>query len=502
MTVNSVSIQTILKNRSVDQSILDHYFIAPENISDIDSFDSFFLALFKSVLGKYKIKKPIDLVGLQPRLFKSSDFKRKTTLVLFIKYIVRHYGFELSSDDNKELVAPSFDFNKIIFYMDDFSFLSEKELLIFNYRIIENEILSVIGKMEDISLSRERVRQIEQKIRQLLFIYFSSTTLFPIKESFASNLFIDNKSMASFFNEELGLVVFKYLTSLKTVPYKFHKNLELFSTSDCNIFDLSEHMSSSHSTSGQLLFSEENLLSSCDFDFKGVKSELLNPLVEAKVLGKHEEEYFLYPKTKSQMIELYIYISGKVGYSLKDDFPNLISWMKIFSSESDLIKKENFNSLIEHNHNIILWNWGVYVHKFNVRSSFEFPGNKLILPILETKIKEMDIVNIKAVFDIVKEDCLSFGIKNPHSLYSVIRDTFHNKFNFKHSPWIKKLDNSLSVVEIIASFIEKENDVVSIKDIAIRYGLDSARISQLISYSDNIQSVGRGKVEYIKKDNL
>jgi len=486
------------KNNNFLSSIV---MIAPKNIADF-KLDNFFKTIFKSILNKYKINS-LESFHRQPiTLFKDSDFKKNTSLLGLLKYLNSHYGFEFHESSSSVEFGKEFNISLIPLSTSDFSFLSDKEMLVFKYRIVENQTLLDVGNNKSINLSRERVRQIESKIKNFLKIFFTSDKFTQLLASFDKSSFVCGEDLRDVFETEFGFNTFKTMASSKGGIFKDDLNISYSRTYDLfskhpsySIVGVIEELKNSHFNKNQITFTASDLSSIFNINIENI-SEYFDCFVKKEILCFIGSHYFLTPKTKASAVESFISLNN--GYVLSKDFSALSLWItKHFPSlveKGVKFKKENFNSLIEHNKNIILWGWGFYVQKYNVSKSFEISSSDL-KKIISSQIKENKISSIKSVFHKIEDTCSSFNIPNPHALYSVLREKLGEDYDFNHSPWIKEKGSSLSVVETISESLSGKGKV-SVQQIATQFNIESARITQILAHSTTVVSAGRGYFIY------
>ena len=483
------------------EQLKNYILIGPKNVGFLQ-MDMFFKTLYGKVLEKYDIKKISDFHKLELVLFREKDFIKKTSLSGMVSYLMKYYGFIVSESDVEN--NQEFEKNKLLFEMDDFYFLSEKEKLVLKYRIIQNMTLSEVGELKELQISRERVRQIEQKIFYYLKLYFNNVNMEPIEKFVDGLTMFCTKTVEQAFLTNDGLNLFKYYcinNSTKDFLLKYARNYDVFYKNGMispTIF-IDELKNFQH-VKGKVLFTKEELsllLKESSKKVENTLSCLINP--DIKILSKYNKSYFLYPKTKSFAVEVYIALQ-KNGYHLKDDFDKFIQWMQevlpdFYAAKGKDIKKENFNSLIEHNERILLWGWGTYIHFSNVEDCFLIDISE-IKKFIKSKIEKSAVVSSEIVFKEFKDYLLEHNIPNHHALYTILRVLLKDEFSFKHCPWIriKGLDEA-NIVDIIAATL-KDGSVVSVKEVANMFGVTSGRATQLLSHSELMESAGRGKFKY------
>lgn len=514
-SIKANNLGSVISGENTKYSLGSLFFRAPANLGDY-SMDIFFKTIFKSVLVKYKIKQLSDFHEMPLVSFKSSDFKRKTSLLALSLYLVRHYGFEVCSAPSNDAYSPEFSINKVLLSLDDFLFLSDKEQLVFKHRIIENKILFVVGSDPEISLSRERVRQIEQKLKQYLKMFMSSERMSPLEQFFENTSFVCGEDLSDIFETEVGFSIFKYLTSGTQTSivrdagfYRYSRSLDVFGNNpNFGVLEVVETMKEKSAVDSKILYSSDDIKNIFKLSPSDDAQSFFSCLIKRKIISMEGDNYFLYPTTKANAVEIFIALKGRSGYILKEDFDGLKDWIvKIFpgflKDDDVTFKKKNFNSLIEHNANIVLWGWGVYVHKSSVVSSYGFPLDKELAPKINRQLADNAVANIKSLYSSLGDLCSSYDIPNAHALYTVARNSMGDSFDFKHSPWIRSLDadSDASIVSIVAESLKESGDKVSVRSVARNFGIDTARATQLLSHSEDVVSAGRGYFKYEKGGN-
>lgn len=471
--------------------------VVPKNMRN-KRIGLFMKTIYSTLTKKYNLTKNGNLHNLPISLFSVSDFKKNTSFIGFLTYIEKYIGCRFSNTEN-ELSIPDFYLTQVLLSFDDFYFFNEKEKIVLKKRFIENLTLTEVGKIKTINISRERVRQIEQKIFHYLKMFLPEYA-FPVFADISPEylIFCSSKIKHLFTNTD-GEKVFQYFLSsvnMKEFKYKYSNLYEIYyNPASVSVPSLVEKIKNIQHSKGQVLLTS-SMIASLLGENAIFNDEVSSCLIDKKILVKHNEYYFLYPKTKSFAVELFIAFQ-KNGYSLKDDFGRMINWLnEIFPDfmleKGKNIKKENFNSFVEHNERIILWGWGRYSHFQNIEKSFSIPLKDINI-FIEKEIKNNLVINSIQIFDKFKEICVEYGIPDHNALYSVLRTHLQDNYSFKHCPWIRDKDiDGAKIIDIIAAMLKEHGEKVAIRDIAFRFGIDSLRITQLLSRSDLVESAGRG----------
>jgi len=212
-----------------------------------------------------------------------------------------------------------------------------------------------------------------------------------------------------------------------------------------------------------------------------------------------------------------ISVSFICGQIIKENFPQGFKT----SSDVDLFysyaKEKGFEGLISrvryknphallstifHNEDIVLWDWGVYIHKANINI------NDAILEKVKNWINEKFDKGLKKVslwggFSSFQEECINSKIPNEHALYTCMKIKYYDEFSFFKDPYVYPYEftERINKAETVEKYLLDMQSPVSYDQISADLGLKNYQIDVVVS--DKIIRWGEGETRgFIHVDNI
>ncbi len=383
-------------------------------------------------------------------------------------------------------------------YIDDelieaFSIIKPQYIEILKERILEEQTLQEIATKH--SITRERVRQIEQR---------------EVKRALASI----NKDIII---KTLSEILKHYILPINTLPIKdqelkllycgllSHPQSKVKAIYDKTLMSLVENIDYSYKgiiskityvfqETGKSLFNKEDLINYLQSIFPKISiiEEIIDILIEKEMLRKVDDEqyffHYLY-KTKKPMVEFIFthYINGIelykqidfIKYELDKFFPNTFT-------EAD--KKRNIFTAAGNSENILLWDWGKYIHIKYISPILEEYDFTKVLNYIDEHLKETQI-DLKFCFDKYEEELIGIGILNKFALHTCLKLNFPDDYSYQDSPWISKAGTERRSLNTTLVNLMSEDKIYTIEELMSSMKTSKLRVQQLIDYSNDIIAV-------------
>lgn len=399
---------------------------------------------------------------------------------------------ELSSDQNFERI-----------------FKSKKYMDIFKRRYCKKkgETFREIGRV--ISLSPERVRQICSNVLDVLY----KSLIFPFRifiDTFISE-FHKNKRLVAFDGcldiiESFAFRLFNLIVSHRDERITFDNKAKVWRENSNDLLIKIEKFLEKRLKKGDELSRNQIESLALEFilenDLTHYNQSAISSLFITYHFNDYEEKFFYKKIEKAKIFENIIknyFPEGIAIYKKKDVFFETLK-SKGYSNIID-ISEQTILHLAVDSENIVLWDWGVYIHKDNITI------NEDILDRVEKWVQVKLTSNIPRVslfgaFFEFEHDCKRAGIQNEHALYTCMKLKYNSKFSFLKAPYVSlpKTKKRVESFKVLENYLLGFKDGIGKSQIKAGLGLRDYQVAQRINDSDKILPWDYGKV--IHTDNI
>lgn len=389
--------------------------------------------------------------------------------------------------------------NKRLFYVVQMRFLSGKK-----------KTLEDIGK--EISLTRERVRQIEKKAVEALFRALS----FPCKQFIYQfiNEIKEEGGIKCCKNEdcEVKSLEFKLfnviLTRFGNVEFDDKAKVWLFLKKKSDIFKkinkfLTRRCELKHFYREQDIrkFVEECLpcLRVDEKAFNGLMS-----IVVAHWFQKSGEQFAFKSISGVEVLSQLIKENFPKGIALYKEADSLMEMAKS-NGYLDVIKrsKRAFIAYVQNSEDLILWDWGVYIHRDNVKIDDELLSK--VEDWIDNKfLSGFSPVSLWGAFLKFEKECKASNVPNEHALYSCMKLKYAKKYSFLKDPHVyrRREKERINISQTLEDIVERHDSVVTLQQLVDDSGLKGYQITQHILESNRILPCEDGKYIHENKLNI
>ncbi|MBL7197065.1 MAG: hypothetical protein ISS47_03085 [Candidatus Omnitrophica bacterium] len=364
---------------------------------------------------------------------------------------------------------------------------------------------------KQMSITRERVRQIATQVPRSLYKALKN----PYKDFL-------NKFVLKF-KENQGLLIFEEDENiLNSYEFSFF-NIILSIINDEIKFNQSARLWEGSKLDKQIKKIKKYLDIRCDYGSSFSKNEITNMIKKCYTNIDLSETYLeaIFKIVVSHQFRLY---NNKYFYKrvllrtafeeiIKDSFPKGVAIYKDINSFLAIAKKQGFQELFKnrnkrhlinvilHSKNIILWDWGVYIHKENI--SVDKSVLKETRQWLSANFKSgITRVSMWGAFSKFKDDCYKCGIFNEHALYSCMKMQYEDRYSFIRDPFVYPKDIKVGIGRIkhLENYLYNYKKGVQIKEILTRLGLKRYQLNDITTSSSKILYWGPQEIIHI--DNI
>lgn len=398
-------------------------------------------------------------------------------------------------------------FNKPIIYIDKkilkgFERLKPQQLDILRDRLLYKKTLQEIATMHNIT--RERVRQIEQKsirvffatieasfimdiiqnVQQKLFIFLDEIHIKDenLKQLFCSILSHKDSRSKLVFDEDMQTIAFAREYSLKGILTSIEYYLNKADNALFSVVDL-------HNILKQIL--------PLIIDYE----KIINILENIGKLKKISIDNYYFPfvyKTKREMVE-FIFSLHPNGIKLhqnidfiKDEldkyFPNKFT-------KND--KGRAIQGLAGFSEDIFLWDWGKYIHINYINPILKTYDFSWVINYLDEYLQDTQI-DLQACFEMFEDNLDDAGIENKYALHTCLKLKYPEKYSYQDSPWISKAGTARRELGQTLKNIMTENRNYSLEELIELMHTTKTRVQQLIDNTNDIIQVNA--FEYKRKE--
>lgn len=427
-----------------------------ETIEDLESLSERELYLLKGIKDKaiQEIKTALNDFDKNSYINVNSQVQNKFPVEneLENRNVLKNKGEEDLEYQKKYEEYISFDINNELSKIENFieNFLNEKEKLVLKKRLINSQSLQEIG--ESLGITRERVRQVENKILKKIvnsinLTFFSKKEIFVInKKSIDKDKVLFLKILEKIYNKYLHLNIFE------------SKNIVLITKWDKNkIQEIKNEVKNLLFEKGIPLEIEriEKELKENNKNFLEFVLEDLGAVIE-------NNQILFYKKLNKPIIaELILRAINKPMHF------NEIRKIYIKLTKED-ITPHNIESILQRNENVLMVERGTFFLKDKI---YESLGEVLInqiknksYEILEEIGKPSDTVFL---LNKLKEDIDLPEIVNPYLLKSILKEDKRFQIGRKFEIWLKEfnIEERIEYESLILEILENSDVPLSIKDI-------------------------------------
>lgn len=472
------------------------------------------LNLFNNYKPKLSIEEIYDKVVLYDNniskeiIEKELRGKEEFKLINIKKWSLTSSNYETFGED---LVK---DFKNVLDYKKN-----KRNINIILERILTERSLESIGN--DYNLTRERIRQIEKKIKRKIVHQTNYKNIKPyiqlIENCFGKELIINKNKMNNIRKHYFKALNFKeilnfyeFLTSKKI----FIINNKLLSYKDKDYYINSlESIFNNH-------YGSMNINQIIKMLNDNIEKDILIKLIEILDNFYYYNDKIYFARTKSEMTDIIIRDFYPEGVYILDEIEVIKSLLnKIFLLSSDEFTDRITSYFERKSSDVIIWDKGKFIHLDNI----DIPKNDLINIkeyILE-ELKNHQELRIKKPFEKYKHYLLSLDIKNKYALYFLMKELFNKELYFFRFPRIlpnsKKDLNVKDNSELLNEFVIENGKIIdkdslsdhfmnefcwSKEDIANNISINKNLVelnNNKIKYTNNKKQVTKKQSDYIKE---
>jgi hypothetical protein len=352
----------------------------------------------------------------------------------------------------------------------------KQEKLEIIFKRIKGKTLQEIGN--EYGITRERVRQIE------------NTCIKKIQKNFPLNLlnYINKKLTKDniVFIEDLPIQNEEYKEFLS---FYFNKINAKFFDKKLNAFSIKSYYEYLNE-----LHNKKPLLKKEELNFP---KNLIKLFINENLIKEIDDLFFINKfKTKREKIEFIISLFPK-GIAARKDFHLIKEKIKKFFPEFINEKERNIIAPIDLSDKIILWDWGVYIHKDNIQAILKYNLNEII-EYLNEILYQNSPIDLEVCFNEFKDELLQIGIPNKYALHSVLKIKYPEYFSYQDAPWVAKKgeDNRLLIDALEELF--KEDRSYTISEITSMLKAPEIRVKALLDRSPNIIQIDINNFKHLK----
>ena len=156
--------------------------------------------------------------------------------------------------------------------------------------------------------------------------------------------------------------------------------------------------------------------------------------------------------------DIVLELSGRPMH-FSDVFEELKRWRK----DLPLHYERNIHAILDRSKNVLLWDRGTFIHRKH--AVFPFSLLREIEDWVRTQLEEdIPFISVYGAFKAFKERCLSEGISSEYALYSCLRESADPAFAYPRFPYIylkKNFSQHLPVTLVLEKFLQEAGGPVS-----------------------------------------
>lgn len=382
-------------------------------------------------------------------------------------------------------------------YIDDkllkiFSNLRPKGIEVLNKRLLEKKTLNETGK--ELSITRERVRQIEQQAIKSVNFHAKDLIIDTLSKLVKNPMLNINELPIK--DEKLKLL---YCESISHTQSKariiFDKDLmALVENQDLTFQGIVSKIEYTFQETNKSLFYLNELIDYLQSIFPKISNleHLIKILLEKDKLRTIEiNQYFFHYlyKSKRPMVDFIfsLYPSGLflhqqidfIKTELDKYFPNVFI-------ETD--KNRNIATAAGNSQNILLWDWGKYIHIQYILPIFEEYDFSNVLHYIDETLEDTQI-DLQFCFDKYEKELCAIGIPNKFALHTCLKLKFPDDYTYQDSPWISKAGTERRSLSTTLMNLMDEDKIYTLDELVLSMKTTKVRVQQLIDYSNDVIAI-------------
>lgn len=389
----------------------------------------------------------------------------------------------------------------------------KRQLVVLKMRLgigCDKSTLEEVGQA--IGTTRERARQIENKVIKYIYDNISSSCKIFIKR-FLKNIDDNSGMFCGDLNDKLlssrGLKIFNAF-----IIY-FNKNIEYIP--DICVWKYKDNPKYNNIVN----YITKHLIIGASFDECELDEYISNSCRAVRIeMESYESIIRLIKKDKFQIHNRRYYFKYVnklliVEELIKIHFPNGLAIYKDFGEFLEVVCNANYDFLqnmsktrlrgyIERIDGIILWDWGFYIHMDNI--DVDDKVLEMVDLWLSNKLSQDNIprVSLWGAFNQHEKDCRDSGILNEHALYSLMKMKYMDKYSFLKDPHVyrKSCDDRIDGRELVIKYCLNMGCPTSQDDIMEALGLKSYQLQNILSSADEIMTWGSKSVVHVDNINI
>ena len=348
---------------------------------------------------------------------------------------------------------------------------------------VKKRTLKEIG--EELSITRERVRQIEKKSLKIFEAWNMENRILCLISAIRNNdKILTIPELEEYFKENTKLIIYG-LTNTKEIDYQYDKNAEVFVIGNKSLFEKTDEFIEKLPET----FHEDKLPKIIkDAKNEDIDEEFLLETLKS-IYGKTGQ---IYHKNGLSMSEMYLDIVENFYpngiYIYDDQVMNEFRQKIRFRYDNVELSGTNRSIGIRIADKCILCDKG----KYKIKSE-QYISKELEEEIVHYIDNSEDmVISIRVLFTIFKDKLLEYGIDNKYYLYGVLREIIGDKYIFKKEYILKDEANTDTFYDNIIEFIKLSKLPVNKDEIRQEYpGVSDMAIS-MATADENILNF-RGK---------
>ena len=384
--------------------------------------------------------------------------------------------------------------------------VASREMKIFKYRIGYYEAPQTLLEIsKKVGLTRERVRQLEAKSIEKIQSRLKLSYKIFLKK-FCEEIEENGGVVLCKLNIEntLGdIKIFNLFLNKVSPSIKYDYNVNAWLGEGYDEEELRKFLDDS--TQPGKAYVDEDLIRIAKRYNKLTKSgkkkvEAITVILKELFFEAKDGKYFFGDRHAGVMLEALIRDHYHRGIAIYKETDKLIQTAKDQGYGSiEKFSMRYMQMALSRTNNIVLWDWGVYIHTDNISVNYQILEE--VLKWLHKALKRKDIVRVSiwGAFRDMEKECKKSGIPNEHALYSCMRMKYGDKFSFLKDPYVyaKGTEKTILAEDDFVKFVKKAGKAVSIKAIAKRFHLKTYQASSFMKHSENIYPWGRDQCIHV-----
>lgn len=423
----------------------------------------------------------------------------------FFEYYVNFSDYTANNDSIIFESRFSTFYKKPIVYIDDkilaaLSQLKQEHIPLLKSRLIYNRKLQDIA--DENSITRERVRQIEEQNIKKFFVVIDRSIVINIIEKLSEQpvLFLDDIPIK---DTELKLLFCNILSFKKSRKALFDKEImALVQNSAYSFAGLVKKIEHYLKNKGETLFLKDRLeyiLQSLLPKVENIK-KVIQVLERENIIRKIDNDQYFFPflyKPKRPMLE-FIFSLYPEGLELHKEIDFIIDELNKFFPGvlKDKDKKRAITALVGFSDEVLLWDWGRYLHIKYINPILNEYDFNLILNHIDENLNNTQI-DLQATFEIFKKELIDIGITSKYALHTCLKLKYPEEYSYQDSPWISKIGIERSELKETLKKLMIENRNYSLNELVEAMHTNKVRVQQLVDNTNDIVQVS--SFQYRKK---